>query len=61
MKAALAMVIKTDRAEQEIEIGSRYKDCFKGSNRRRTHISVGVICTQVFSGVYLATYATYFF
>lgn len=55
------MVIKTDRAEQEIEIGSRYKDCFKGSNRRRTHISVGVICTQVFSGVYLATYATYFF
>ncbi|WAO91217.1 MFS domain-containing protein [Fusarium falciforme] len=61
VKATLAMIIETDRAEQEIQVGSKYLDCFKGSNRRRTHISIGVICIQVFSGVYLATYATYFF
>ncbi|KAL2681428.1 hypothetical protein Neosp_009039 [[Neocosmospora] mangrovei] len=61
VKAALAIIIETDRKEQEIEVGSKYLDCFKGSNRRRTNISIGVICTQIFSGVYLATYATYFF
>ncbi|CZR59493.1 probable maltose permease [Phialocephala subalpina] len=38
-----------------------YWDCFKPINRRRTEISVGVYTIQVFSGIYLVGYATYFF
>jgi len=60
-KVTLAMIIETDRLEQEMEIGTTYWDCFKGDNLRRTEISVGVYTIQVFSGIYLVGYATYFF
>jgi SP family general alpha glucoside:H+ symporter-like MFS transporter len=61
VKSTLAMIIETDRLEQEMEIGTTYWDCFKGTNLRRTEISVGVYTIQVFSGIYLVGYATYFF
>ncbi|KAK3337564.1 putative maltose permease [Cercophora scortea] len=57
----LAVIVETDRLEQELEMGSTYWDCFKGVNLRRTEISVGVYCTQVLSGIYLINYGTYFF
>jgi hypothetical protein len=61
VKNTLAMIIETDRLEVEMETGTTYLDCFKGSNLRRTEISVGVYTIQIFSGIYLVGYATYFF
>ncbi|TAQ85014.1 hypothetical protein B7494_g6662 [Chlorociboria aeruginascens] len=57
----LAMIIETDKLEHEMETGTSYWDCFKKINLRRTEISVGVYTIQVFSGIYLVGYATYFF
>ncbi|KAM7213714.1 MFS maltose permease [Rhypophila decipiens] len=57
----LAVIVETDRLEQELEMGSTYWDCFRGVNLRRTEISVGVYCTQVLSGIYLINYGTNFF
>ncbi|KAH8891572.1 sugar porter family MFS transporter [Thozetella sp. PMI_491] len=59
--ATLAVIVETDRLEQELEVNSTYMDCFKGVNWRRTEISIGVYCTQVLSGIYLINYGTYFF
>lgn len=61
VKPALAMIMETDRLERQIESGSTYTDCFKKVNIRRTEISIGVYTIQVFSGIYLVGYATYFF
>lgn len=61
VKPQLAMIIETDRLEQELEAGTTYMDCFKPINRRRTEISIGVYTIQVFSGIYLVGYTTYFF
>jgi sugar porter (SP) family MFS transporter len=61
ISATLAAIRETDRLERELETGSTYWDCFKGSNRRRTEISIGVYTTQVLSGIYLVNYGTYFF
>lgn len=55
------MIIETDRLEQELEAGSTYWDCFRKINLRRTEIAVGVYSIQVISGIYLVSYATYFF
>jgi MFS family permease len=59
--STLAVIVETDRLEQELEMGSTYWDCFRGANLRRTEISTGVYCTQVLSGIYLINYGTYFF
>jgi SP family general alpha glucoside:H+ symporter-like MFS transporter len=61
VKAALAVIIETDRVERKMQIGSSYLDCFRGTNLRRTNISIAVMSIQVFSGIYLASYATFFF
>ncbi|KAF2767354.1 general substrate transporter [Teratosphaeria nubilosa] len=61
VKPTLAMIIETDRLEQELEAGTTYWDCFKHINFRRTEIAIGVYSIQVVSGVYLVGYATYFF
>ncbi|KAF2759000.1 maltose permease [Pseudovirgaria hyperparasitica] len=61
VKNTLAMIIETDRLEQEMEAGSTYWDCFRRINLRRTEISIGVYATQVLSGIYLINYGTYFF
>ncbi|TVY19948.1 Maltose permease MAL31 [Lachnellula arida] len=60
-KPTLAIMIETDRLELEMETGTTYMDCFKKTNLRRTEISIGVYTIQVFSGIYLVGYATYFF
>ena len=61
VKPALAMILETEKLETEMEAGSTYRDIFKKINRRRTEISVGAYVMQVLSGVYLVSYATYFF
>ncbi|OTB04850.1 hypothetical protein M426DRAFT_73208 [Hypoxylon sp. CI-4A] len=61
INATLAVITETDRLELEMEAGSTYLDTIKGVNLRRTEISTGVYTTQVFSGIYLINYGTYFF
>ena len=61
VKKTLAMIIETDRLEQELENGTTYYDCFRKINLRRTEIATGVYCIQVVSGIYLVGYTTYFF
>jgi MFS family permease len=57
----LAIIVNTDRLEQELQAGVTFFDCLRGTNRRRTEISIGVATAQVFSGIYLINYGTYFF
>ena len=57
VKPTLAMIIETDRLEQQMEAGTTYRDCFKKINLRRTEIATGVYCIQVLSGIYLVGYA----
>ena len=61
MKQTLASVIETNRIEHEMEAGSSYRDIFRKVNLRRTEICTGVYTVQVFSGIYLIGYGTYFF
>jgi MFS transporter, SP family, general alpha glucoside:H+ symporter len=61
VEPTLAMIIKTDRTEQEMESGSTYRDLFTKVNRRRTEICTGVYTVQVFTGIYLIGYGVYFF
>jgi SP family general alpha glucoside:H+ symporter-like MFS transporter len=57
----LAMMIHTDQIEREIEEGSSYWDCFKGSNLRRTEIACISFAGQVLAGSQFAYSGTYFF
>lgn len=56
----LAMMVKTDLLEHEIEVGTTYADCWKGTNRRRMEICILLFVIQNFSGNPVG-FATYFF
>ncbi|KAL3471022.1 general substrate transporter [Aspergillus californicus] len=57
----VAMMIHTDNIESEIESGSSYWDCLKGSNLRRTEIACVTFAGQVLAGSQFAYSGTYFF
>ncbi|EQB57813.1 sugar porter family MFS transporter [Colletotrichum gloeosporioides Cg-14] len=46
----LAMMVKTDVYERELEVGATFRDCFKGPNLRRLEIASAVFIVQNFSG-----------
>jgi MFS transporter, SP family, general alpha glucoside:H+ symporter len=50
-KKTLAMIVHTNKIEDEISSGSSYLDCFKGINRRRTEIVCLVFVAQNTTGV----------
>lgn len=56
----LAMMLKTDLVEQEIEKGTTFKECFKGPNRRRTELCLLLAVILQFTGNPVG-YASYFF
>lgn len=56
----VAMMLRTTQEENEIG-GASYWDCFKGTNLRRTEIAFCAWSIQVFSGLPLQGYNTYFF
>lgn len=58
-KETLAMMVKTDALEREIEVGTSYADCWKGVNRRRMEICILLFVIQNFSGNPVG-FATYF-
>ncbi|KAK8004989.1 general substrate transporter [Apiospora arundinis] len=57
----LAMMVHTNVIEHEIEAGSSYLDCFRGSHRRRTEIACVSFAGQVLAGSQFAYSGTYFF
>lgn len=57
----IAMMVYTDKKEQEIIAGTSYMDCFRGVNLRRTEITCAVWSIQNLCGNALMTYSTYFF
>jgi SP family general alpha glucoside:H+ symporter-like MFS transporter len=60
-KQTLATIVHTNNLEQELATGTSYRDCFKGSERRRTEIACVVFAGQVLSGLSFAYNSTYFF
>jgi SP family general alpha glucoside:H+ symporter-like MFS transporter len=60
-RRALALIIHTNKAEQELAIGTTYWDCFKGAELRRTEIACVCFAGQVLSGSQFAYNSTYFF
>jgi len=61
IEGVLKMIEQTDFIEQELESTTTYIDCFKGTNLRRTEISVMVYLIQVIGGNPLIGYANFFF
>ena len=59
-KETLAMMVKTDHLERDLEVGTKYSDCWKGPNRRRMEICILLFVVQNFSGNPVG-FATYFF
>ncbi|KAF7561553.1 hypothetical protein G7046_g2586 [Stylonectria norvegica] len=57
----VAMMTHTDNIEKELESGSSYIDCFKGSNLRRTEVACVAFAGQVLAGSQFAYSGTYFF
>jgi MFS transporter, SP family, general alpha glucoside:H+ symporter len=58
---AVALMELTTEHEREVNAGTQYAACFKGTDLRRTIIVIGCYCMQVLSGSTLRAYATYFF
>ncbi|KAF4995634.1 hypothetical protein FGRMN_5026 [Fusarium graminum] len=57
----LAMIVHTNKIENELNSGSSYLDCFKGVNLRRTEIVSFVFVAQNTTGVGIGGTPTYFF
>lgn len=60
-KQKVAMMVHTQRIEDESATGVRYLDCFKGVNLRRTEIACFAFVAQNTTGVALGGSPTYFF
>ncbi|OCF39724.1 MFS transporter, SP family, general alpha glucoside:H+ symporter [Kwoniella heveanensis CBS 569] len=57
----VAMMIRTNQHEMEIQPNTSYLDCFKGSDLRRTEIACLGWAAQILSGSSFANSPTYFF
>lgn len=60
-KQTIAMMVHTNNIEKEMEAGTSYLDCFRGTNLRRTEIACVVFAGQVLAGSQFAYSGTYFF
>jgi SP family general alpha glucoside:H+ symporter-like MFS transporter len=60
-KKAVALMIETNRLEQEVSAGTSYLSCFKGSDLWRTEIACFAWGSQILTGFVIQSYATYFF
>ncbi|CAK7218975.1 hypothetical protein SCUCBS95973_003664 [Sporothrix curviconia] len=57
----LSMMVHTNQLEKAAVAGTTYWDCFKGSNLRRTEITVVVETIPQLCGTCLQAYSTYFY
>ena len=60
-KQTLATIIHTDNLEQELATGTSYRDCFRGTELRRTEIACMAFAGQILCGLSFAYNSTYFF
>jgi SP family general alpha glucoside:H+ symporter-like MFS transporter len=56
----VAMMAHTDQLERQIAEGTSYRDCFRGTDLRRTEIVCCVWVIQVTSGIWIAGNAPFF-
>jgi len=57
----VSLLAETNAIEKRLTAGVGYMECFRGTNLRRTEISVGTWTVQQMCGPVLQTYAIYFF
>ncbi|KAK4687230.1 MFS transporter, SP family, general alpha glucoside:H+ symporter, partial [Tremellales sp. Uapishka_1] len=57
----VAAMVRTNQLEEEAIAGTSFADCFKGTNLRRTEISVVSWTIQILCGLQFVNNATYFF
>ncbi|KAL4787183.1 general substrate transporter [Aspergillus varians] len=60
-KPIIAMIQNTIQTEHDMQIGSSYRECFQGTNRRRSEISIVSWGCQLLPGWAIQNYITYFF
>ena len=61
IKQKLAMMVHTNEFEETLKMESSYKDCFTGTNLRRTEIACMTLCSQSLPGQAMCYSASYFF
>ncbi|KAL7943563.1 general substrate transporter [Trichoderma barbatum] len=61
VKQKLAMMVHTDKFEKAVQAESSYRDCFKGTNLRRTEIACVILAAQTLPGQAMCYSASYFF
>jgi SP family general alpha glucoside:H+ symporter-like MFS transporter len=60
-RATIAMIQHTIQTERDMQIGSSYPECFRGTNCRRSEISIVSWGCQLLPGWAIQNYITYFF
>ncbi|KZO89629.1 general substrate transporter [Calocera viscosa TUFC12733] len=58
---AVAMMVRTNQLEIDQSAGTRFVDCFKGSDWRRTEVSCVAWAIQIFCGLPFLSWDVYFF
>lgn len=61
IQSMLAMMVHTNNFEKAVQAESSYKDCFKGTNLRRTEIACMILSAQTLCGEAFSYQPTYFF
>lgn len=61
INSTLAMMVHTNKIENDLHAGTSYFDCFKGTDLRRTEIVCLTFMGQILSGSSFAYSPTYFF
>ncbi|KAI0393549.1 general alpha-glucoside permease [Xylariaceae sp. FL0594] len=59
--ATLALMVYTDEMEKQVSVGTRYQDCFRGTDLRRTEIVCMTWLAQTMSGTSLGGLASFFY
>jgi SP family general alpha glucoside:H+ symporter-like MFS transporter len=57
----VAMMVHTNEMEKAVTAGTRYQDCFKGTDLRRTEICANVWIIQAWCGASFMGFSTYFY
>ncbi|KAI5363265.1 putative major facilitator, sugar transporter, major facilitator superfamily [Septoria linicola] len=60
-KKTLATIIYTKNLEKQLSVGTRYIDCFKGTELRHTEIACLCFAGQILCGICFAYNSSYFF
>ncbi|TVY87189.1 Maltose permease [Lachnellula willkommii] len=57
----ISMMVHTNEFEKQISAGTSYRDCFKGTDRRRTEVACMTWLVQTWCGSTFMGYSTYFY